>query len=266
MPSQVSCNLCGSTVPSLDYSAHFKKQHMSRPICPKCKRDFSYGNISRHLKLCNGSAAPLRYTHFYTELEDTSSSFVSCKLCEEQLVQKNSYRSHFNRFHRPSYECPTCRKTFRHKRSLDYHTKSVHDGQMKTHECPTCKKTFMLKRSLAKHMKRGHEEVNKTFECPTCKKTLRYKRNMDEHIKKVHKGVKATCPKCWNEFKYVKMHMKTCAGGSKKYIRAQLIIEAISKSEEEKSTASGIHSYITQNYPSYKINKSIICSVLSSKK
>ena len=89
---------------------------------------------------------------------------------------------------------------------------------------------------------------------------------MVEHIKSVHEERKKTCPKCQNEFKHVKIHVKTCTGRTKKYNRAQLIIEAISKSEKEKLTASGIYSYITQNYPSYKINKSIIRSVLSSNK
>ena len=186
--------------------------------------------------------------------------------------------------------CPTCKKTFMYKRSLKQHMKSVHEVQKKTNDGPTCKKTFMYKTILAEHMKKGHEVQNKIYECPTCKKTLRYERNMDEHIKKVHEEQKETCLKCQKQFKHVrlhtkfcgvleeicpkckkltlrlKVHMKTCGGRSKKFTRAQLIIEAMSKSEEDKITASGIHSYITQNYPSYKINKSIICSVLSSKK
>ena len=330
-PSQVSCNLCSSTVLSLGYSIHFKTQHMPRPICPKCNRDFSHGSITSHLKLCDGTGtrctAPTRFNQFYTELEDTSSPLVSCKLCDEQLVEKKRYRSHFNTFHRPSYECPTCNKAFRYKRSMDWHMKYVHerqkntheyltckktfmhkrsidrhmksvhevqektiDGQKKTHECPTCKKTFIYEITLAEHIKRGHEENNKTYKCLTYNKTLRYESNMDEHIKKVHKEQKQTCPKCQKKFKHVKLHMKfcgvlqeicptckkktlrlkvhmkTCGGRSKKFTRAQLIIEAISKSEEEKLTVSGIHSFVIQNYPSYRITKSTISSVLSSKK
>ena len=214
LPSQVSCNLCGSTVPSKEYSFHFKNQHMSRPVCSKCNRDFPEGKISRHLEHCDGSgtrrAAPTRYTQFYTQLKD--SLFVSCKLCDEQIVRKKIFKNHFERFHTPSNECPICKKKFR------------------------------------------------------------YKRNMDEHIK-VHEERKKACPKCMNEYKHIKIHMPTCVGRSKKskskskkFNRVQLIIEAISKSEEEKLTMSGITSYINQNYPSYQIKKSVISNILSSKK
>ena len=231
-PSQVSCNLCSSTVPSLNYSLHFNKRHMSRPICPKCNGDFSHGMFSTHLKLCDGSgtrrSAPTLYTQFYTQLKDTL--FVSCKLCDEQIVKKTSYLSHFERFHEPSNECKICKKKFRYKRNIDEHMKSVHEEQKEA--CPKCQKEFKHVRLHTKFCGMGKQK------CPKCKKkTLR-----------------------------LKFHLKTCVGRSKEFTWAELIIEAISKSEKEKLTLSGIISYLTQNYPSYKIKRNIISNILSSKK
>ena len=249
LPDQ-TCSKCNTEIPSKIFSKHkkvcdgskpklpqpsprnYKKQHMSRPICPKCNGDFSHGSIRTHLKLCDGSgtrrSAPALYTQFYTQLKDTL--FVSCKLCDEQIVKKTSYLSHFERFHEHSSECKICKKKFRYKRNIDEHMRSVHEEQKKA--CPKCQKEF-------KHVR--------------------------IHTKFCSMG-KQTCPKCKKKSLRLKDHMRTCDGKSKAFTWAELIIEAISKSANEKLTVSGIFSYLTQNYPSYKINRNIISRILSSKK
>ena len=118
---------------------------------------------------------------------------------------------HIKKVHEEQKEtCHRCQKQFKHVR---LHTKFC--GVL-DEICPKCnKKTLRLKL----HMKTCQQKET----CPRCQKQFKHVR---QHTKFC--GVQEEiCPKCKKMTLRLKVHMKTCDGRSKKFTRAQLIIEAI---------------------------------------
>ena len=81
------------------------------------------------------------------------------------------------------YECATCGKKYQHKKNLQTHFASQHDGHKK--ECPTCGKK-VLPNNLARHMD-THKEGNGKHRCLVCGATFKGKSSLTRHVK-IHKN------------------------------------------------------------------------------
>ena len=193
-PLAVTCNLCkieGKVERYSHFSDHMRSHHLPDETCSKCSIEIPAKIFSKHIKVCDGSEtklprpSPRSYDQFFSKLKGASPTQVSCNLCNSK-VPSNGYSKHFKRFHLPCHTCPVC-----HKDIPGIHFK--------------------------KHTSRCDGSDHKARVLPK----------------------------------------KTCA---------QLISEAISKSEDQKLTVSGICSYITKNYPSYEITRQTISNNLSSRK
>ena len=79
-------------------------------------------------------------------------------------------------------ECTVCARIFTTLRSLQRHTKSIHELQ--TVDCKECGKTFGGKDNLRVHIKAVHLKIS--YPCPNC--GVRYKtlKSMKDHIRREH--------------------------------------------------------------------------------
>ncbi|KNE56242.1 hypothetical protein AMAG_02075 [Allomyces macrogynus ATCC 38327] len=88
------------------------------------------------------------------------------------------------------YTCQVCKKTMKHKFSLDQHMKQQHpsDGVAPpSFPCPHdgCAKSFLSKNNLTKHVRVVHDGI-KPFECPACGKTFANRSFLERHAAAVH--------------------------------------------------------------------------------
>ncbi|KAJ3366950.1 Strongly-conserved Zn-finger binding protein (TFIIIA) [Allomyces javanicus] len=88
------------------------------------------------------------------------------------------------------YTCQVCKKTMKHKFSLDQHMKQQHladDALPPSFPCPHdgCAKSFSSKNNLTKHVRVVHEGI-KPFECPACGKTFANRSFLERHAAAVH--------------------------------------------------------------------------------
>ena len=79
-------------------------------------------------------------------------------------------------------ECTICAKTFTTLRSLQRHTKSIHELQ--TVDCNECGKTFGGKDNLRTHFKAVHQKIR--YPCPTCGVKKCSPKILRDHIKREH--------------------------------------------------------------------------------
>ena len=79
-------------------------------------------------------------------------------------------------------ECTICARTFTTLRSLQRHTKSIHELQ--TVDCNECGKTFGGKDNLRTHFKAVHQKIR--YPCPTCGVKKCSPKILRDHIKREH--------------------------------------------------------------------------------
>ncbi|KNE54601.1 hypothetical protein AMAG_00565 [Allomyces macrogynus ATCC 38327] len=88
------------------------------------------------------------------------------------------------------FTCQLCKKTMKHKFSLDQHMKQQHpaDGVLPpSFPCPHdgCAKSFSSKNNMTKHVRVVHDGI-KPFECPACGKTFANRSFLERHAAAVH--------------------------------------------------------------------------------
>ena len=98
-----------------------------------------------------------------------------------------------------THVCDICKKTFKSKRILCYHTK-IHTGE-KPYECDICRKTFIWNGDLVNHRRTHTGE--KPYKCDMCEKTFTQRSNLTTH-KKIHTDEKVySCEICQKSFSQV---------------------------------------------------------------
>ena len=213
---------------------HNKNVHEEqKATCPNCHKEFKH--VTAHLKCC------------IKQQKET------CPNCQKE-VKNIEIHSKYCSIHKKKETCPYCQKEVK---NLDIHSKYCRKPKQKG----TCHNCLKEVRNLEIHLMYYCKLNRKT--CPNCQKEVKHLRIHSKHCGKQ----KYFCPKCHKISKRcLKLHLKTCGDGSKKLTSNQLIIEAISKSEEGKLTVADICLYITKTYPGYKIDKNSISVTLSTRK
>ena len=104
--------------------------------------------------------------------------------------------------------CSTCSKSYKRKKNLDDHVKTVHQGSW--HICGICAKNFTREDCLQNHMK-CHQN-NPSYSCEICNKGFYYQKTFEEHVIS-HSGNKFKCTQCDAEYTFkssLKKHLKKC--------------------------------------------------------
>lgn len=101
-------------------------------------------------------------------------SFVN----QAQLLRHNAQHTNVR-----SFECETCKKTYKTKRDLRLHS-MVHEVQ-RPHKCPECNKTFLSTSKLKQHL--NIHSGARPFKCQHCPKDFTNFPNWLKHTRRRHK-------------------------------------------------------------------------------
>ncbi|XP_064637066.1 transcription factor IIIA-like isoform X2 [Lineus longissimus] len=111
--------------------------------------------------------------------------------CEAAFLANNKLKHHL-KVHE-GYTCKKdgCSKHFEKWTQLRKHVAADHKSE---HVCPTCHKSFPHRRILVRHMV-IHEETRTVFVCPKedCTRVYYEKRNLTAHLKSYHDGKRFSC-------------------------------------------------------------------------
>ena len=113
----------------------------------------------------------------YTYQKNADGNYV-CPECKAVKQNQNTMHYHMKKHegHLP-HTCPTCKKEFLHKQTLDLHIAARHaTTEAASLKCPCCPYKTLTKANRVIHFMRKHceEQVEKFstngLTCPTCKK------------------------------------------------------------------------------------------------
>lgn len=97
---------------------------------------------------------------------------------QAQLLRHNAQHTNVR-----SFECETCKKTYKTKRDLRLHS-MVHEVQ-RPHKCPECNKTFLSTSKLKQHL--NIHSGARPFKCQHCPKDFTNFPNWLKHTRRRHK-------------------------------------------------------------------------------
>jgi len=113
----------------------------------------------------------------YVYEKDASGNYV-CPHCKVTKKNQNTMHYHMKKHegHLP-FVCPTCKKEFLHKQTLDLHNAARHsDKEEASFKCPCCPYKTLTKANRVIHFMRKHCEAEVAkfstagLTCPSCKK------------------------------------------------------------------------------------------------
>ena len=91
------------------------------------------------------------------------------------------------------FKCSNCESTFKRKKYLTRHVRSVHEGS-EVLDCPKCESIFKHKHNLSRHIKEKHEGV--TYSCDSCSYKATHMSSLKRHQAAIHEGVRHACDTC----------------------------------------------------------------------
>ena len=98
------------------------------------------------------------------------------------------------------FNCPQCKRTFKHEKNLTNHIKSKHENGTQTFKCDECDKVYMQKHNLEEHILVHHR--NQRFNCTQCDMVYASKKTLYIHIKAAHQGKSYNCNQCDAKYFY----------------------------------------------------------------
>ena len=133
--------------------------------------------------LCEQSVPDLK-EHMENKHGDTG---LMCKLCNKQLRQDESLRSHFIQMHSQSGKtiCQFCGGSFS---NIESHVATLHLND-KPHKCDKCEYSHATKVGLKNHKLYFHPKGNAHM-CHMCPYKSHHKSNLKQHIQVVHEKEK----------------------------------------------------------------------------
>lgn len=138
--------------------------------------------------------------HYLVTHSNIPLSFV-CTICLRSFDKRSTLKLHIYNKHsdRPKilYRCSYCPKTFKSKRSQEYH-ETIHTGSTK-YKCPDCSKGLKTKQAYNDHILIHTGELN--FLCTFCQKPFRTRQLLRSHSL-VHSNLfKHSCEICGLRFR-----------------------------------------------------------------
>ena len=161
------CNICENLVGNL-------KKHMNshtqseRFDCEHCNKKFcSIYTMQRHITMVH--------------LEVKS---FTCQVCPRSFALKFQLKEHEEVHSGLNFDCAKCDKSYKSKKSLYLHVKSIHLPKAQA-TCEVCKKTLSDRGALQRHKRLIHSTI-RPFTCKYCPKTYALRSMMNSHVRDTH--------------------------------------------------------------------------------
>ena len=178
-----------------DLKGHQRKNHideipsMKPNPCPYCEGKYNNYSMKKHIFNCHKENR-----HLHPDLE----AKFSCNLCQEEFIDKASFRDHNNVNHSEKVNCPICSNEFANPNRLRFHMKEHKD---QSYQCEECSKQFPSVAKLRNHRKLTHGPKKCAFPCPNCNfKKCQTELALQKHIFETHSGVEYFCSQCPKSF------------------------------------------------------------------
>ena len=97
-----------------------------------------------------------------------------------------------------SFNCHTCKKSFKHLQTMKKHIIITHEGKLFT--CHICDYKVTRQEKIKSHVQFVHEGIS--IDCDKCDKKFRNHAYLRVHQRAVHEGIKLKCKLCDTECKY----------------------------------------------------------------
>ena len=188
------CSQCSRAYQSLpNLKRHTKNTHSAPQIkkCPDCERSFKYkASLDEHMFREHGN-------------RDTVKGY-KCNQCERIFASSRGLKRHAETVHvtKPRETCHDCKKTFKHKESLETHRRIEHSDDGKPHKCNQCDQAFAHISRLKQHETTHTGKCN--YECPVCHNAYSSVSSLNRHKSTKHDGKekKFICIQCGSSFFY----------------------------------------------------------------
>ena len=232
---KVACT-CGRLLSTWDsLMAHRRKHSASLNTfnCDVCESKFrTKTGLSIHIKfkhdknlnvictICNRvfKDAAILKSHMRTHLPDDEKFLYECEICNKKMVNKWSLNYHIRTIHNgeKNHCCHICSRGFRCKSNLRSHIISHSTENV---ACEICGGIFKNRISLQSHRKVHKPEESRKFACSVCKKTFHNRNHLNRHMvaHSNERTFKCTFPNCTNEYKWQKdlrNHISTVHNGT----------------------------------------------------
>ena len=174
------CNVCGKLFKTVNARLlHIKRYNVPIQICDLCQVECSSKyNLTRHM------------------IEQHSMTY-------EHLFRIETKEE--------AYKCYECQASFRYKRNLVMHIKTIHEERQQF-KCELCKQVLQTRWTLRRHLEEQHEifnledvissEAKKIFSCELCELEFSRKENLERHMgtHASSSSSKHTCTDCGKQF------------------------------------------------------------------
>ena len=128
-----------------------------------------------------------------------SSKKVQCEICFKTFNKAKILAKHKAKFHDTpivptesvdnKYKCKLCDKSYKGRKGLRSHVKSVHEK--KRTSCEICNKSFVTNNTLKRHVEAVHEKIKKV-KCEFCDKAFTQYSELTQHLFQRHDGMEQT--------------------------------------------------------------------------
>lgn len=225
-----TCSFCETQFPSVEeLKVHSIQYHncCNAYRCTDCnirklRLDSFLVHVKRHRKFLKLSCykCHLRFSTPHAVNVHKSSHITSpysCNGCNSMFHNSEEMIQHTSMFYKdkrarqmptlPTVQelsdltCVLCKKTFKHKGSLNTHL-LIHTERKRDHTCEKCGKCFLNKQNLAGHMLLHND--SRPFQCEICKATFKTSAQLRNHVG-VHDNQKPfSCNQCGRCFRLQK--------------------------------------------------------------
>ena len=177
------CEQCEFTGSKHMLQCHMYYYHPKGPelICDTCGYRTPHNSVlKQHIRMVHQKIKP-----------------YSCGKCHRSFFSESRLKDHDIVFHNNQmFICDICKKSYKIRRQLQVHIRSVHQG-IWIH-CPQCNLKFAENHDLKRHKALRHESIHEAvrYPCNQCNYSATQIGNLNQHKASKHDMIKHPCDQC----------------------------------------------------------------------
>uniref|UniRef100_A0A8D9DWP6 GDNF-inducible zinc finger protein 1 n=1 Tax=Cacopsylla melanoneura TaxID=428564 RepID=A0A8D9DWP6_9HEMI len=191
-----SCSLCHKTFKAKDaLQKHIRSLHAPHRFkCSACPKTFNRKDaLASHARLhvdekpfgCDicGARFAQNQNLYAHKLKHRDKSHL-CQYCDKSFYTKQLRdKHHLTHTNKRSFQCATCKMTFKQKNHLQMHYLVHGDGNERSYKCNDCAAIFNRKGSLQRHTAIHLVDAREKYFCEHCGKGVTHRITLERHLK-----------------------------------------------------------------------------------